>query len=430
MIDLGIEGQEADAVGPVRKADEEDAPWLERLLTLVNQVLDPDAENHKRRNALEHLSIALQPQYIRAEARHLFVHRAMQRGVIEAAVHLIELGSVGLASAACSFLGDFAFDSDDAARAVLKAFDRIAERFKAIFEELNHGLAWEHMPLLEAAILLCVNIAATCPSGHDRLIPLVQPVCLQIINNPRASHTLRGNTILLLANLSMTVRQELRALRVADVLLELVLESRVSGIQKSVAESVIIFLHGDQKCEEIDKLMDVNVVGEYCVPIMELTLRGEEFRGMYPHLMYSAQLLQVLAQSREYAEVLVAHERVVPLLLQANQCQDGPVRVESDLEGRRLALEALWSLNRFGLWPGSAPDEKSQAFLDDDLPRLLSSEHAGIRAAASGLCARLDVRATLELLMLGRQLEIDLQLPMGFCRQKVLSFILPFLESK
>lgn len=406
----------------------QDAPWLERLLSLVNQVLDPKAENHSRRNALEHLSIALQPQYIRAEARHLFVQRAMEKGVIEAAVHLIEWGSVGLASAACSFLGDFAFDSDDAARAVLKAFDRIADRFKTIFETLHHGLTWEHMPLLEAAILLCVNIAATCPCGHDLLIPLVQPVCLQIINNPRASHTLRGNTILLLANLSMTVRQELRALRVADVLLELVLESRVSGIQKSVAESVIIFLHGDRKCEEIDKLMDVNVVGEYCVPIMELTLRGEEFRGMYPHLMYSAQLLQVLAQSREYAEVLVAHERVVPLLLQANQCQHGPVRVESDLEGRRLALEALWSLNRFGLWPAGKPDERSQAFVGNDLPKLLSHEHTGIRAAAAGLWARLNKQRVLELLLLGRHLEFAARLPAGFCQQKVFSFILPFLE--
>merc|ERR1712185_596154 len=125
---------------------------------------------------------------------------------------------------------------------------------------------------------------------------------------------------------------------------------------------------------------ELHIVGDYCVPIMQFTLKGEEFRGMYPHLMYSARLFQVLARCREYGEALTQDERVVPLLLQAQRRQD-TFRVDSDLEGRRLALEALRSLAHFELW---RPDF---IYLEHDLPLSLADDHAGIRAAAAGLWA-------------------------------------------
>merc|ERR1719408_881334 len=100
----------------------------------------------------------------------------------------------------------FTFASDMGSRAVLQAFDRIASRFADI---LNTTLNQQYVPLLEAAILLCVNIASGCPSCHTRLMPLVRHVCLQTIKTPKASRDLRSSTILLLANLSMTVSQEL-----------------------------------------------------------------------------------------------------------------------------------------------------------------------------------------------------------------------------
>lgn len=393
--------------------------WLLGLVQVVNHP-EPGSPERQQRKVLEELSVALQPLHMPVEVRRLFVQRALETGVVDRAADLVECGSIAAAVAACNFLGDFAFDSDAGAAAALQVFDRIASRFACVL----NALSWEHMSLLEAAILLCVNIAATCPSGHQRLIPLVKPVCLQIIKNPRASQTLRGNTILLLANLSMTVSQELRSLGVAEALLDLVLQEKEPA-RKSVAESVIIILHGDRQCEVLDRLMDLDVVGEYCVPIMELTLRGEEFRGMYPHLMYSARLFQVLAQCQEYAGVLASNPKAVALLLEAIQRQEGPMRVESDLEGRRLALEALASLASFGLWRSDGG-----SFESIDLPSLLADEHAGIRAAAAGLWAQLHRTEVFALLMLGVRLQDSAHLPPRLWEEKVLSFLWPLLCDK
>lgn len=401
-----------------------DRKLSQMMLAEIRRVLHPVDENdtsvetqRRQREALESLSQLLQPSHIKALDRRIFVQEALTTGVVDKAAELVEFGSVPLATAACNFLGDFAFDSDAGARAALNVFDRMFNRFVSVLSPLN----WEHMSLLEAAILLCVNIAATCPSGHPRLIPLVRPVCLQIIQNARASQILRGNTILLLANLSMTVSQELRSLGVAEVLLDLVLGVK-DATQNSVAESVIIFLHGDHKCEVMDKLMDLHIVSEYCVKIMQVTMMGEEFRGMYPHLMYSARLFQVMAQCREYAEALVSNTDVVPLLLEANRSRGEPVRVESDLEGRRLALEALGSLVAHGLlWP--LEDEQSREFILKDLPLLLNDEHAGIRAASANLWGRLHSEEVWAFFLVGNRL----QFPRRLWTFKVLTFLLPCL---
>mmetsp|Transcript_54303 Transcript_54303/g.117495 ORF Transcript_54303/g.117495 Transcript_54303/m.117495 type:complete len:458 (+) Transcript_54303:44-1417(+) len=413
----------------------EESPVVAELLALVHEVCDPSNKCSRKRQALESLCIALQPHQLSAASRRIFVEKAMDRGTVAAAVQLVECGDKETASAACNFLGDFAFNSDAGAHAVLKVFDRIVNCLEHIFEDM----ALQHLLLLDAAILLCVNIAATCPAGHVRLVPLVWPVCVQIIKHPTASDKLRGNTILLLANLSTTVSQELRSLHVGDVLLDLVLDPDVPETRKSVAESVIIFLHGHQRCREIDRLMEADVVGNYCVPILELALSCEDFRGMYPHLMYSARLFQVLGQSREYAETLVAHKRVVPLLLRANRRREGPVLVESDLDGRRLALEALTSFVRFRLWPRAAScdggdetleeDSDTLSFIAHDLPPLLADSHKGIRWAAVELWARLNVGEVITHLLLGRHAEVYFGLPPGLWQRKVLGFLFPFLSA-
>lgn len=388
-----------------------------KLLKLVHTVLHPqgpmDAE-HCQREALEQLSIELQPQHIQADERRVFVKAALLTKIVEHAADLVEGGSVDVAVAACNFLGDFAFDFDAGARAALQAFDKVASRFASVLQHLS----WEYMLLLEAAVLFCVNIAAMCPSAHPRLLPLVRPVCLV-----KASSVLRRNTILLLANLSMTVGQDLKALGVAEALLDMALHVR-DPLQRSVAESVIVFLHGDQKCEVIDKLMELGVVNDYCVPIMDATMQGKMFRGMYPHLMYSARLFQVLAQSAEYAEALVQNERVVPLLLEAQREQDSPMRVESDVEGRRFALEALRSLVSLDLW---RPEE---TFLASDLPALLADEHAGIRAVAAKIWALLHTAEVQALHLMGARLHATGQLPFRLWQQNVLTFTMPHLAKE
>uniref|UniRef100_A0A7S1EX95 Uncharacterized protein n=1 Tax=Noctiluca scintillans TaxID=2966 RepID=A0A7S1EX95_NOCSC len=382
--------------------------------------------------ALEQLCIELQPEKLKADARRVFVERALETGLVKTAVRVVEVASSDVARAAIAFLADFTFFSDVGAQAVLQVFDRVIARFNHIF----NVLAREHLPLLESAILLCVNVSASCPSSHMRLIPLVQPVCLQIVKNAEVSDRLRGNTILLLANLSMTVSAELRVLDVAAALLELINENRVSEEGKSVAESVIIFLHGQRKCKEIDCLMEQRVVSRYCVPIMEHALRGTQFRNVYPYLLYSAKLFQVLAKSPEYAALLGAEDQVVTLLLSANHCSDGPRRLSSDLEGRCLALEALSSLAHFRLWPpqpqptqsdASATVALSSAFVARDLPLLLMDEHIGIRAAAVALWARLNPSEVQFTLLVGRHLEVEGKLPPTVWRTKVLVFLFPFL---
>jgi len=394
---------------------------LQHLLRIIDKICDAEVSAAEKGARLEQLSMALRPQFPN-HLRQEFVQRAIARGVVETAVQLIESGSVELAIATSNFLGDFTFGSDMGARAVEESFDRIARRFKHIFETLE----WNNLELLEATVLLCVNMASMCPSSHQLIVPLVQPVCLRIIEDLRASDVLRGNTITLLANLSTTVCEELRVLRVADTLLDLVVVRKFPDEGISVAESVIIYLHGHERCAQVDKLMDLDVVGEYCVPLMETTLAGQEFRGMYPYLMYTARVFKVLAQSEEYAKALVSHERVVPLLLKASSCRDlnrGAMLVESDREGRSLALEALCLFAQLRLWPMSSGDRQGWTFIRDELPLLMQDEHAEVRAAAASLWCYLNIGYVKCLLRAG-----DPKLPHFLWRRKVLTFLYPLLE--
>lgn len=231
----------------------------------------------------------------------------------------------------------------------------------------------------------------------------------------------------------MSVGDDLREMGVAEALMW-VLKNEGSDHGISVAESVIIYLCGHCKCEEVDRLIELDVVDRYCVPLMEITLKRGKFRGMFPYLVYSARVFRVLAQSREYAEQLVAHERVVPLLQQASaNLTTGPVQVESNAEGRAFALEALWSFARFRLWPCTPADSghcgSDRAFLRDTLPPLLMDAHAGVRSAAAGLWAALNTDAVSSLLLVGQRIERHRRLPPTFWRSKVLVFLFPFLAS-
>ncbi|CAJ1404794.1 unnamed protein product [Effrenium voratum] len=408
---------------------QEDTREIRHLLPYVDMVCAPKVSSTQKKRYLEELSYALRPQELQPQAREMFVRQALARGVVGEAVRLIENASSAVAAAATNFLGDFAFNSDMGSREVLKVFDRIADRFQHLFSSSSDRVTlmisedW----LLQAAILLCVNIAATCPAGHMKLVRLVQPVCLKILQSPQVGDKLRGNTILLLANLSMTVLSELRELQVADALLRLVSDHRISDQGKSVAESVIIFLHGEAKCRQVDLLMGRDVVGQYCIPIMAHTLKSTEFRGMFPHLLYSAKLFQVLSRCRVYAEELLRDGRAMPLLLRAVNPRAPPPRVETDYEGRRLVLEALWSFARFRLWPAEEDADDSQKFIEKGLPLVMEDRHVGIRSAAVGIYAQLHWVRVLEMLAVGKRLEAEGFLPPGFWRHRIASQLFPFL---
>merc|ERR1719453_1221053 len=331
-----------------------------------------------------------------------------------------------LVGTASNFLTDLAFCCDLGTRTLLSVFDRIARCYTKIFDRRN----WDHnrppLKALEAAVLLCTIVAGCNSSGHQLIILLVEPICLQIIEDPRASDKLRQSTIILLANLCVTVGEQLRSLGVARALLDFIFDNQVTAPERSVAESVIIYLHGDRKCEEIDRLLAMNVIGEYCVPLMEVTLEGRKFRGMYPFLMYTVRVFQVLAQSRDYAEALVADERVVPLLLQAarTECHKRPM--PSDVEGRRLALEALFSIWRFGMWPQYLGRELF-TFRSRDLPLLMADNHDGIRCSAARFWAYSNSDYVLQLLLAGTRIEERLHLPGALWREKILSCLFPFM---
>merc|ERR1719480_778220 len=106
--------------------------------------------------------------------------------------------------------------------------------------------------------------------------------------------------------------------------------------------------------------------------------------------------------------------------------------MESDLEGRRLALEALSSLVGFRLWPRGgvcavAEDKLAAAFVAEHLPLLLKDEHAGTRGAAAELWARFNGPIVILFLLLGLRFEEELRLPPACWRLHILPFLFPFL---
>eukprot|EP00927_Polykrikos_kofoidii_P039895 TRINITY_DN34188_c0_g1_i1.p1 TRINITY_DN34188_c0_g1~~TRINITY_DN34188_c0_g1_i1.p1 ORF type:complete len:482 (-),score=64.44 TRINITY_DN34188_c0_g1_i1:73-1443(-) len=449
MAELDVHGEVAHESGPAASSEStplcdgdtietvDDEATLKRaiqnqaeaygVIHAVDVICDPLADGMSKKRSLDHLSeFLISCMRFKSDVRRAFVNFAISRDVVAKVVTFIELGGVDLVVSSSNFLADFAFGSEVAADAVQKVFDPVARRFKTVLETLQ----WERSALLEAVILLCLNMSAMCPSWHLHILPLVQPVCLHIIERPEATPRLRGNTITLLANLSMSAAAELRSLQVARSLLHVLKDDRVPPEGRSVAESVIIYLHGDQKCDEVDELMSMNVIDAYCVPLMEVTLRSGMFREMFPYLVYSARVFQVLAQSRDYAEMLVAHEKVIPLLLQASERQDFPVQVESNVEGRRLSLEALWSLARFGLWPGrGVACELTASFLHVSLPAMLGDSHAVIRGAAAGVWAQVNCEEVLGMLIVGQRLEVNRSIRSALWKSKILSFLFPFLET-
>lgn len=429
------------------------------LLAVAKTICDPEVSATWKADALERLGFAIQPKQLRAEAKHMFVQQAVEAGIVDAVVALTNEGRPALILAACNFLGDFVFNSASARRSVFSVFDHV---LSALQRALKAGGA-DRTRLLYTAASFCANIVASCPEGQERLTPLLQTVFVPIVQDPASPDRLVGHTVLLLANLSLNPcgRQVLRAARVEGILLDLVLKTEVPTARKSVAESVVIFLLGGTECAEIDRLMASGVVGRYILPIMESTLAGSEFRGMYPHLVYSARLFEVLARSRSYAETLVAHDEAVPLLLRATHRKDGFVSLETDDEGRCLALEALLSLARFKFWPrhrghdrcrgkerqGELPEwdscldldlqtpvsrdewsARDVRFVGQELPQLLADDHAGVRAAAAALWARLHSFHVHTLMLVGNRLEAEGKLNSNIWAHGVVAALFPIKE--
>lgn len=396
---------------------------MEKLVVMVEEICKSHAEPD-RQASFHRLSIALRPINLRPETKERFVRQALELGVVGVAVRAIVSGSVGLFAAAANFLSDLSFSSDVAARAVFCDFDRIMARFQHFFGSQE---PWKEVISLQAALGLCLNIAAMFPSVHATLVRLVRPVYVWIIESPAAPDTLRGTMITLFANLSTTASPELREMGVAEALLRLVLERGVSGAGSSVAESVIIFICGGKQCAHVDKLVAADVIGSYCVPLMEATLDGRPFRGLYPLLVYSAKVFLILAQIPEYARALAAHEQVTSVLIRASRKDAGRLQVSSDDEGRRMALEALWSLARLRLWPKSCVHAAElDNFLHRELQLLLEDGDAGIRGAAAGLWSRVDDSHVAGLLLAGRCAEAQGLLAPGLWRAMVLPFLFPF----
>lgn len=432
------------------------------LLHLLDEACHPDTGAEDRLQALDQIGEVLSE--LRVDRRQRFVRHAMEMGVTNVLVHLIEAGSPELVVAASNFFADIVFFNDVAARDVVKFFDRIAMHLQRHLATLPG-----HRPLQNAAVLLCMNVAAMYTSSHRLVTPLVRPVFLPIIMEAGAPDGLRGNAITLLANLAVTEGAELRSLGVAKPLLDLLLKEEVGDTCKSVAESVIIYLHGSRRSEEVDCLIANGVIGDYCVPLMESTLRGLQFRGMCPFLVYSARVFHALAQSRDYAEALVAHPEVLLLMMRASLEEDPDERslrgrLASDVEGRCLALQVLSSFAHWGLWPEARqaarhlepggrigcgsdcklparalpggkdgasggecapPHSEDAIFVASQLPRLLADEHLGIRSAAAALWAQLHLRSVLQVLLVGHRLELDSRLPPGFWRECVCSYLFP-----
>lgn len=405
---------------------------IQALTFAIDQFHHDRTSAEEKRQTLDAVHDALWS--LRREERNYLLHKVEQSGIIASAICLVEERTDAEAAAdALFFLADFFdFACDCPAsrvpeheanlKMVLGIIPRLVQRLQALCGDLAHETS-----LLSGALRLCVNIAASYPLSHPDLVPLVDVVCLQILGNPRASNRLHRHVITLLANLAKTVQKELRCLNLFHRMLALVVDSSIPEMRKSVAESVIIYLYGCQKCNEIDELMSMNVVDRYCVPLLEVTLGRGKFRGMLPHLEYSVRVFQILAQSREYAETLRAHEKVIPLLLQSITHGVKAWR-DTDLEGCRLALETLRSFCHFRLWPNDDQCKEAAMFVQHELQPLLSHCHTGIRRSAAGLWACLNTDYIPALLLVGRRLEMDGRLPSPLWDANIITCLFPLMD--
>lgn len=421
----------AAAAGPSAPASDME---LQALLSGIEQVANPTLGAPEKAGILEGLSGLIRPRQSFAQgprqSRQALIRAAAEKGAAEAAASCVDHADVELSGAAAAFLTNLAFDSDQGALAVLGVLDRAVGHFWSLFgDALTEGRAAS----LNVALLLCANVAAICPSSHPRLLPLARPACAIVAGASPADDTLRGNTILLLANLSLTAGKELRDLGVPELLLSTALDSGISEVGRSVSESVVVFLHEGSRCPAIDRLIEAGLVARYCVPLMEQTLREERFRGMYPVMSYSARIFWMLARTPRYAEALAGHARAVGLLLEATRPRKPRLTALRDAEGRLLALRALRALRAQGLWPPAGGEEaegadRSAAFVRDELPRLLEDPHRDVRAVAADLYAMVHVEFVYGLLALGLRLQERSALPATVWRQGVVAFLFPCLD--
>lgn len=425
-----MEGAGGAAVtGPNASASDRE---LQALLSGIEQVANPTLGAPEKAGILEGLSGLIRPRQSPAQgprqSRQALIRAAAEKGAAEAAASCVDHADVELSGAAAAFLTNLAFDSDQGALAVLGVLDRAVGHFRQLFGD---ALTEDRVANLNIALLLCANVAAICPSSHPRLLPLARPACAIVAGaSPPVDDTLRGNTILLLANLSLTAGKELRELGVPELLLCTALDSGISEVGKSVSESVVVILHEGSRCPAIDRLIEADLIAKYCVPLMEQTLRGEQFRGMYPVMIYSARIFWMLARTPRYAEALAGHGRAVSLLLETTRAREPRITSLRDAEGRLLALRALRALRAQGLWPpaggeGAEGADQSAAFVREELPGLLEDPHRDVRAVAADIWAMVHVDFVYGLLAVGQRLQERGALPAAVWRQGVLAFLFP-----
>lgn len=397
-------------------------------LRMVEHICDKTVEIRLKLEDVDHLAAFLcglpthmiEGEFLRQHERRGFIQTILGKGIVDVCISMVEAGEDDMAVSAVNLLALITHGTEIGAQAVSVVFDRVVSRFDHIFSSLPWGYLG-NLPLLDAVVLLCSNVAAMCPSTHTLLLDVVQPVCVRIVTSPQANDHLRANTIVLLANLSLTLPSELRALGVADVLLELVVSKSESPI--SVAESIIIFLHGHEKCEMIDTLMKLEVIDTYCVPLLRATLNNQMFRSMFPYLLYSVRVFRVLASSAEYAQALAFNEEVIPLLIKSCVYHRSCGQMESNFEGAALALQTLRLFVKFGFWPRDQEEADHVDFLLNSLPSLCDDSHAGVRAAAVALWSQLHPGRVVFLQLVGMHTDF----PQTLWKRKILTFLYPLL---
>lgn len=390
----------------LRKIWEEEPEELHEALQTVERLCSADSTVRIRR-CLEFLTQQLQPGQLSIALRERFVCMAVDLGLVPALVEILRHFAVPEATEALRVLNNISLGAIGC-QAVLDSLQDVAHCFAHRFQHINESTT----ELVGAGIMLTANLAAVC--SDRRLLCMVRHLILEALR--RQEHL--AAMALLSANLASTLASELRELGVAEALLDAVARD-VPG--RSVAESVVVYLQDGRECSEVDALIKMGLVPNYCVPLMQATLCGTEFRGMYPFRMYTSRLFLLLSKCRAYAEALAEDDRALSLLLQACQRESVQGFDSTVLEGRVLALRSIGHLTSFGLWPGTPAEAEI-------LP-CLSDGSSAVRAAASALWARLHKEDVWGLLLVAARMDRAMAVPPVFWREQILSYLYPSLST-
>ena len=455
-------------------------------LGLHSEVVEDGVSPQLQAGYLQQLARLLHWAGARDSGRFMSLRRTLVRcycniGIVDAAVRALESYHPITLEPASGLLADIMFKSDEGASAVLQGLDRITAALREVLvlpTDINDRMPFFNQ--LEAMILLLLNLAGMTKASHQALLPLVSPLCSRIFAESWAVD-LRSHLVTLLANLSLTCRDDLRALGVGRTLLEMVMRAHGSiyslnaGADNEAneeewaslgpAESVIVYLHGHERCAEIDALVERDFIRNYCHPLLTQTLDQGPFRGMLPFLTYTSRVFAILATTREYAKALHWAENHLILLDLIAACkeQSNFQSMESNVEGRVWCLHALGSLASWNLLPTSedweapvwarggaseGPETPEMqvvweaehtlrarrrvlcAEFVEAIPNFMKEDRLSVRTAASRLWALTNKTYVYDLFIIGRRLEDQRMVHMGTWRNEVLSFLYPFLAQQ